>query len=993
MRTGTQGGKVTFTQDIYAVKRGDRLFLSLGDFCTAVNIAIAVHAEKGTADGWFTRENQTFHLDAKKHEVTIMGKTTSFDPAEVDISDPSYLLVSTALLEKWFELTFDYDFATLTLQMTTTQPFPAEEAYNRSNKGNAGSWTEEAAKLPRQEVPYRMVSQPYADVTTTSSWSHAPGQRPTSTDTWSAITNSDLAGFNLQTFTSGSLPTLTSATTPQEPWFRTARLTLGKQDPDGGLLGPLRATSYSFGDISAVSVPLIGGGGSEQGVTVSSAPTDITTQTSTEIHGNAQPGWDIELYRNEVYASIQHVDVTGFYQFKDVQLVLGDNDIKLLFYGPHGEINEEHRHILVDPSLLSGRRGFYSVSLSRNNVNTYDPIPANAPSGPGTGDPNFAATYQYGLGNLGTADFGIRRHSDAGVERVFSEAGWASFLGGTYFNTNVGMDNATHAATVSLTARRNFKAQSGTLQYLWYSQGYNIGSDTAGSTIKDSAIASLSGPLPGKFLSLSNMNYSLSLTDTNNYDSSNILSVGPTLSARLKNLSLSGSVAYNRNTDAKGVASSTETANFIGHGFIFGGNWRVASDYTVQPIFRPTGTEVEYDHALSDNVDTTTQVKYTNSANLLQGSVALNWRAAKATVSPNISIDTTQNMTVGVNVHFGTAADPYSHKYGMYNSYLTGTGGVAARVFYDKNGNGIYDAGDELMPDVVVKALQVHRNATTDERGVAFIPDISNNTVTDIVADASTFKDSYGISMFEGVSVRTHPGSITQLDFPVVTGGELDGQADITEADSAVHKPASNLKISLIAPDGKVEKAVAAAYDGYYAISSIRPGVYYLTAETEDEDSTNGFFLPKMLVFKPEGTTLFGQGIALAPGYNTKFIYESANAAPNSARHARVIRPEDMESQNVQIRLGEYHSRLALTFSWYRFRLRSQWGDDFALVKPLLGISPDPKTQVMTLDLQPNKPLTMAAAAKVCQALQDNKFQCSVKVVTKYRDPAVSAGL
>ena len=47
----------------------------------------------------------------------------------------------------------------------------------------------------------------------------------------------------------------------------------------------------------------------------------------------------------------------------------------------------------------------------------------------------------------------------------------------------------------------------------------------------------------------------------------------------------------------------------------------------------------------------------------------------------------------------------------------------------------------------------------------------------------------------------------------------------------------------------------------------------------------------------------------------------------------------------------------------------------------------------MTLDLQPNKPLTMAAAVKVCQALQDNKFQCAVKVVTKYRDAALSAGL
>ena len=148
-----------------------------------------------------------------------------------------------------------------------------------------------------------------------------------------------------------------------------------------------------------------------------------------------------------------------------------------------------------------------------------------------------------------------------------------------------------------------------------------------------------------------------------------------------------------------------------------------------------------------------------------------------------------------------------------------------------------------------------------------------------------------------------------------------------------------------------------------------------------------------MLVFKPDGTTLFGQGIALASGYNTQFVYTSENAAPNGARHTRVIKPEDIESQKVLIRLGQYHSRLALTFSWYRFKIRSPWGGNFTLVKPLLDLTPDPKTMVMDLDIQPDHPLTQDAAASICQALQDSKFQCSVKVITKYREPALTAGL
>jgi hypothetical protein len=993
MHATADNNKVFFNADIYTIKRGHKLFVSLGDFCTSTDIAISVHPAKGTADGWFVHEDQTFHLDAKKHEVTISGKTMPVDPKDIDDSDPNNLLVSTVLLEKWFGISFDYDFAALNLLLTTTQALPAEEAYNRKMKTGNKSWGDEQAKLPRMDVPYQMATEPYVDVTTTTSVSKSPETPATSINGWSAITNSDVAGFNLETFSSGNLPTLTADSSPQQPYLTNLRATLGKTDPDGNLLGALHATSYAVGDVTTVSPPLIGNGGVEQGAAVSNAPTDIVTQTSTEITGNAQPGWDVELYRNNVYMTIQHVDVTGLYDFKDVQLVLGDNDMKMLFYGPHGEINEQHKHILVDPTLLAQRTGYYNVSVSRNNINTFNPIPANAPAGPGTGDPNVAATYQYGLGRLGTLDFGVRRHSDNGIERTFSEAGLATFIGsGTYVNTNVGADDQSGASTQSITARRNFGDQAGVLTYTHDSPKFSVVTQGSAAPEKESGVASLSGPLPGKFLTLDHLNYSMDATDTFNYDSSSQLTVSPTVSGRLQNLSVSGSVGYNRNVSSTGQVTDIETANFIGHGFMFGGNWRVTTDYNVKPIFQATETDVEYDHALGDSVDTTSTVKYANDPRLITGSFALNWRAAKATISPTVSMDSTNNMTAAVNVHFGTAADPYSHKYDMYNTFMSGVGGVAARVFFDKNGTGIYQQGDELMPDVAVKALQVHRTAMTDTRGVAFIPDISTNTVTDVVADSATFKDSYDISLFEGVSIRTHAGSVTQLDFPVVTGGELDGQADYID-ESGVHKPAGNLKISLIAPDGTVEKTAAAAFDGYYAVSSIRPGVYYLTVKPDDDDTMDGSFVPRMVVFKPEGTTLFGQGIGLKPGYSTRFIYVSENAAPSGARHTRVIKPEDIDSQKVQIRLGEYHSRLALTFSWYRFRIRSQWGGDYALVKPLLDITPDPKTQLMSLDLQPDAPLTMESAAAVCQAMQADKFPCAVKVITKYRDPTLAAGV
>ncbi len=987
MHAVTDKGRATFTQDIYTVKRKDRLLVSLGDFCSTFDLAITVHRSKGTASGWFIRQNQTFQLDAKKRQVTIMGKTTTFDAADVDTSDGD-LLVSTRLLSKWFGLSFDYDFANLNLIVNSQEPLPAVAAYERSLKQNARSFGGGTPKLPRMQVPYQMLTEPYIDVTTTSLWSHYPGTPPTRSDSWAAITNNDFAGFNLETFSSGTLDR------SKKPYLQSLRMTLGKQDPDANLLGPLHATSYKMGDISPVSPPLIGGGGQEEGVVVSNEPTNnqITTQTSTELRGTAQPGWDVELYRNNVFLSIAHVDATGLYDFQNVQLVLGDNDMKMMFYGPQGEVVVKHKHILVDPSLIKRHQLYYSLSVSRNQIITWPLTTQPQPTGTGVGAINTAAEFQYGLGKIGTADFGIRRHNDAGVNRTFTEAGLSSFIGNTYYNGQIGMNAQTHAAEGVLTARRNFGQQSMLLQYTRSSPGYNTASSTTGAAIRSNTTAALSGMLPGSFAASKHLSYSASATDTHNYNGSSQLSFSPTLTARLSNLSLSAGISYNRALDMAGHLTQTETADLIGNTFILGGNLRIDNQFEILPTTRPTETDLEYDHVLGDNTDTTTILKHTDNPRFNSASFSLNWRTSKATLSPTITMDSTSHLTVGLNVHFGTAADPFTHRYNMYNAYMTSSGGVAARVFYDTNGDGIYDAGDKLMPGVVVRALQLHRNATTDTRGVAFLPDISQDTVTDIAPDASTFKDPYDITLFPGVSLRTHPGSLTKLDFPVVTGGEMDGQADHVNAKKQ-HTAASNLKVSLVAPDGTVEKTVYAAYDGYYAISAIRPGVYYLTAQTEDPDSTMGNFVPQMLVFKPDGTTFFGHGISLLPGYNTQFIFSSTNEAPNGIRHTRVIRPDDIAAQKVLIRLGQYQSRLGLTFTWYRFKIRSRWGSTFTLAKSLLDIVPDPKTHKMSLVVKPSHPLSLQDAARVCQFLEQDEFPCAVKVITTYRTPDLTAAL
>lgn len=961
--------RVNLRQDIYTVKRDGRLMISLGDFANAAELAISVDADKGTAAGWFIREDQRFSLDAGKKEATIIGKTIPIPPEDIEV-DGRDILVSAETLEKWFGLSFDYNFSDLALIIATAQPLPVEESWRRGQYHSSRIYSENKASLPQMATPYEMLSQPYVDATVGANWSRSPGSEPVKGAQWSSIISGDVLGFNAQTFASGSA---------RVPYLSTARFTLGQQDTEGNLLGPLHATSFQFGDVTSVSPPLIGGGAQEQGFIAGNRPLYTSTQTTTEISGDALPGWDVELYRNDSRIDIRRVDKTGRYVFETVDLIVGDNDFKLLFYGPHGEIREEHRHIGVLPSQLSQQKGYYSASITRNNLTTWQ---REKPTGPGTGDINLAATYEKGIGPLGTASLGIRRRSDQGEQRVFTQAGLASYFLDTFFNTDVGYDVQQKDNTAAFSARHNFGRQSALLQYTWASENYNVAAANTGGATKNTFRSSLSGPLFDKLLFLDRTNYTFSSTYSDYWNDIQQYGLSSGLSTRIGSNLLSAGFQYNRNIDENGAIQDSSNLDTAGRGFAFGGIWRLESSYELKPIMRLIKHNLEYSYDIGNNIDLASQIEYKPDPSYTRGALSVNWRLPKATVSPRIETDTLRNLQMGVDVHFGLGADPFSKRYDIYNAYMADAGGVAARVFLDKNGNGYFDKGDELMPEVMVKALQAHRSAISDESGVAFIPDLQKNHLTDIVVDPATFKDSYNISLFEGVSVSPHPGSVAKIEFPVVVAGEMDGQAGYSETENAQGK---NIEISLVAPDGTVEKSSVAAFDGYWSLSTIRPGIYYLVA-TPDEGSAPGYLLPKTIAFDAMGSTYFGQNVALKLGHSIDFRFRSENKAPSAPRHARVILPGDIESQKILISLGRFHSRLAMAFTWYKFRiLGRKWNAYLRAETPVSQIKPDPKTSGMPLLLRATKPLTMERAAATCEKLQDIGFDCSVEVVTRYK--------
>ncbi|MEI8597278.1 hypothetical protein P4S64_05275 [Vibrio sp. M60_M31a] len=103
-----------------------------------------------------------------------------------------------------------------------------------------------------------------------------------------------------------------------------ARLTLEKTSLEGGLLGPVNAAQYRFGDV----VPVAGASGQERGMSFSNRPLTGNTELDTlDLQGDIQPGLGCASpYRNDgLDKCADRRARRSPSRFNDMELLYGNN--------------------------------------------------------------------------------------------------------------------------------------------------------------------------------------------------------------------------------------------------------------------------------------------------------------------------------------------------------------------------------------------------------------------------------------------------------------------------------------------------------------------------------------------------------------------------------------------------------------------------------------------------------------------------------------------
>lgn len=343
--------------DLYAIKHKDRALIAFGQFVDLLDFAIELDSETSAAAGWYINEGQSFSLNLpeKDGEQTAAGSQAKAEANGVTYhllashfqNLPDDLYIHADDLSHWFNIKMTFDFGAMMLMLKPEQPLPIQAALARKQRQKIRKTTTSAKPvLPLRKSNHKLLSAPLLDISTHATYS-GKGVNPG----YSVLGRHDLGYFSSQYYLGGR----------SDNELGYARLTLEKTSLEGALLGPINATQYRFGDI----LPVAGAGNQERGMSFSNRPLTGNTELDTlDLQGDIQPGWDVELYRNDVLIGALTAGPDGRYLFNDIELLYGNNTLRLVFYGPQGQIREKTKQVLVDSRTVQ-KQHYFDLSLTQ----------------------------------------------------------------------------------------------------------------------------------------------------------------------------------------------------------------------------------------------------------------------------------------------------------------------------------------------------------------------------------------------------------------------------------------------------------------------------------------------------------------------------------------------------------------------------------------------------------------------------------------------------
>lgn len=798
----------SLSDSLSAFQEAETVFLPLGEVTRLLSLAIKTQVADGLANGYIVREDRTFELNVPSGLAVIAGRNIGFNSASVRVMAED-IYVPMSLISTWFPVDFDLNLPFLQLQAKPREKLPLQARLERERLNDslrARGQRQDDVAYPKAQGKYGWLDRPFIDHTVGAD-ARFGKQSAQYQASYSSFMSADFLGLEGSAYINGS----------RGRSDVDYRFILGRQDPDANLLGLMQARSFSLGNILVPSVPnIMATSQLGTGYSVSNRRLDQPTSFDRQsLRGYLPQGWDVTLYFNDALVGFQASRADGLYSFDDLPLSFGRNDFSLVFNGPLGQMRTENRNFMLDQTILKPGEFVYGVTQHRSNL----------------GDLRHVLGTDVGLsskivGSLGwvqlprtdaatglkaSHQFGsvaLRGYTDAAIltsQWVQSEAGRSLWELGMktrlgayavdYLHTHVGrfFDSDVFPNAGDVLRRRDQLRLSGVLApmgTLRWPIAVSAQREKMGpGQLSQGVTGRLSFMAAGAFFT-QGLNWQQ--TKTAGQPSTATANGNLQVSRRVLNMGLSAQMDY-AFTQKKGLKSLA-----------------LALDRSLNDGYRVTGGVIR------DQV---------NQISLISAGLSKNLGSFAWAVSGSLSDKGEKAIALQLSMSMGR--DPRSGKWFTDALPMANSGALAARAFVDRNLNGSWDPGEELVAGT---GFLIDRGGRypqlTNDKGEAFISRLRAGRYTEVALDPATLEDPQWKIAGTGVSVLPRPGFVQSLDFPLIATSDVDGSAYLLTR--AGRRGIGDVLIELVTATGEVVRAVSSSSDGFYTLTQVIPGRYVL---------------------------------------------------------------------------------------------------------------------------------------------------------------------
>ncbi len=785
--------------------------VDMADMVMALDLPVRVDKKLRRATGWIFNESRTLVLDRETNTVQIMNKTTKL-PAGAIYDAPEGWCVTTGQLSSWLGVSLNPDLSNAVLVIKSDTKLPVElsaERRERAAKIRPAS-TFDLRALPQSRVAYRGIKTPSVDANIAIGGLRERGDKAR-TDVQFELYASGEAGpvaydARLASNRKGAPESL--------------RLRGYRYDPDGKLLGPLRATQIAVGDVLGLSTGISAQSSIGRGAMITNRPLDRPENFDrTDFRGELPSGWDAELYRNGQLLQVALNRADGRYEFLDVPLLYGQNRFDIVLYGPQGQVRREQKVLSVGPDSIPPRQTWYWAGINQDGRDLI-----GLPNGPQFGTDRWRGSFgvERGLStrtsvsasysNLFVKEVGRRNFVEAAVRQAVGPflaqlSGATDLVGGSVLSVqmlgNLGGTYISAESTNVMGGFRSDRIQRGVdgLHGISVDHGLKLGRSVmpihaeARYTTRTNGNDTLE--LGGR-ISSSFSRYSITAEVDMRHDKvpygpdpPTAMDAGVLLNARVGRFRLRGDARFEVSPDAR-FRSFGLITEWAGRG-----NGKNASQWRA---------ELAYDKMMDR----------------ARAGLGYARQFDRLSLSGNAEVATDGSVAASLGLTFSIGPNPTKKGgFRMTSARLATHGQVLARVFRDNNSDGVRQPDEPLERDVQIAAGRVPVDRLTDDHGETVIDSLEAFRPVLIGVDASSLPDPLVSPAGPGVVVTPRPGVIATVELPLTGAGEVDGT--LVKGGGATLE---GVDLELVTVQGVVVARTRSDFDGYFLFERVPYGQY-----------------------------------------------------------------------------------------------------------------------------------------------------------------------